>query len=167
MNIILMGVAGSGKTTVGEKLAARLGGNWRFSDADQFHSAASVEKMSRGLPLDDADRAPWLAALRAHLDGGAARGQQVILACSALKEAYRRQLAGTAGSTRFVYLKGDFATIRVRLRDRHGHYLKERMLRSQFDTLEEPAPDAAFVVAAALPPDEIVARVVKELQLAT
>ena len=165
MNIILMGVAGSGKTTVGEKLAARLGGDWRFADADQFHSAASIEKMSRGIPLEDADRAPWLAALRAHFDACAARGQQVILACSALKEAYRRQLAGTAGSTRLVYLKGDFDTIRARLRARHGHYLKATMLRSQFDTLEEPVPDAALVVDASLPPDEIVAQILREFVL--
>jgi gluconokinase len=165
MNIILMGVAGSGKTTVGEKLAARLGGNWRFSDADHFHSAPSIEKMSRGLPLGDADRAPWLAALGAHLDACAARGQQVVLACSALKEAYRRQFAGTAESTRFVYLKGDFAAIRARLRARPGHYLKETMLRSQFDTLEEPAPDAALVIDAALPPDEIVAQIVRAFAL--
>lgn len=165
MNIILLGVAGSGKTTVGEKLAARLGGGWRFSDADQFHSAASIEKMSRGVPLDDADRAPWLAALRAHLDACAARGQQVILTCSALKEAYRRQLAGSRDSTRLVYLKGDFDTILARLRGRQGHYLKETMLRSQFDTLEEPAPDAALVVDAALPADEIVAQILREFVL--
>jgi gluconokinase len=165
MNIILLGVAGSGKTTVGERLAARLGGNWRFFDADQFHPAANIDKMSCGIPLNDADRAPWLATLGAHLDACAARDQQVVLACSALKEAYRRRLAGSRDATCLVYLKGDFDTLLARLRARQGHYLKETMLRSQFETLEEPAPGAALVVDAALPPDEIVTRILLELGL--
>ena len=165
MNIIILGVAGSGKTTVGRELAARLGAEWRFVDADAFHPAANIEKMSRGLPLDDADRAPWLAALAAHLDACAARGEEVVLACSALKEAYRRQLARSRAATRFVFLKGDAATLDARLRGRRGHYMKATMLRSQLATLEEPAPDAALVVDATLPPGEVVARILRGLGL--
>ncbi|MGA2444422.1 MAG: gluconokinase [Opitutaceae bacterium] len=165
MNIILIGVAGSGKTTIGEKLAARLGGNWRFYDADHFHPPANIAKMSRGVPLDDADRAPWLDALRAHLGASAARGEHVILACSALKETYRHKLADTPGPTRFVYLKGGFETLRGRLRTRRGHYLKAAMLHSQFEALEEPAPEAAFVMDATLAPDDIIARILREIRL--
>jgi carbohydrate kinase (thermoresistant glucokinase family) len=163
MNIIILGVAGSGKTTVGKRLAARLGPDWRLVDADDFHPPANIAKMSRGEPLDDADRAPWLAALAAHLDACAARGEPVVLACSALKEAYRRQLAGSRGGTRFVFLKGDAGTLGARLRRRRRHYMKATMLRSQLATLEEPAPGAALVVDAALPPGEIVARILQDL----
>jgi gluconokinase len=141
MNIILIGVAGSGKTTIGEKLAARLGGNWRF---------------------DDADRAPWLDVLHSHLGASAARGEHVILACSALKASYRHKLADTPGPTRFVYLKGGFETMRGRLRARRGHYLKETLLRSQFEALEEPAPEAVLVIDASLAPDEIVKRILQD-----
>jgi gluconokinase len=162
MNIILIGVAGSGKTTIGEKLAARLGGNWRFDDADHFHPPANIAKMSRGVPLDDAARAPWLEALRAHLGASAVRGEHVILACSALKESYRRQLADTPGPTRFVYLKSSFAILRRRLRTRRGHYMKATLLRSQFEALEEPAPETALVIDATLAPDEIVRRILQD-----
>jgi gluconokinase len=163
MNLVLMGVAGSGKTTVGRKLAARLGRRWRFCDADDFHSPANIEKMRHGVPLTDVDRAPWLDALGAHLAACAARGESVVLACSALKEAYRRRLAPASGAAHFVYLKSDFAAILARLQNRRGHYLKAALLRSQFAALEEPAPGAALVIDAALPPDEIVARILAEL----
>jgi carbohydrate kinase (thermoresistant glucokinase family) len=165
MNIIVLGVAGSGKTTVGRTLAARLGEPWRFIDADQFHPAANIEKMSRGLPLDDVDRAPWLARLGERLDACGARGQHVVLACSALKEAYRRTLAASRGATRFVYLKGDPEVLLARLRARRNHFMKACLLRSQLKTLEAPAPGAALVVDAALPPDEIVTRVLREFGL--
>ena len=135
MNIVLMGVAGSGKTTVGKRLAARLGGRWRFCDADDFHAPANIEKMRRGRPLTDADRAPWLAALGAHLRACASQGESVVLACSALKEAYRRQLAAASEITRFVYLQTDFAAIHARLQRRRRHYMKADLLRSQFDAL--------------------------------
>jgi gluconokinase len=164
MNLVLMGVAGSGKTTVGRRLAARLGGRWRFDDADDFHPPTNIDKMSRGIPLTDADRAPWLDALGAHLAACAARGEPVVLACSALKEAYRRRLATASGATHFVYLKSDFAAILARLQNRRHHYLKAALLRSQFAALEEPAPGTALVVDAALPPDEIVARILAELE---
>lgn len=163
MNLVLMGVAGSGKTTIGRRLARRLGKPWRFYDADRFHPPANIEKMSRGVPLDDADRAPWLKALRAHLDARAARGENAILACSALKETYRRKLAGADGATRFIHLRGDYAAILARLRGRRRHYFKEDMLRGQFDAMEEPAPGAALVIDATLSPAEIVERILREL----
>jgi gluconokinase len=163
MNLVLMGVAGSGKTTVGRKLAARLGGGWRFDDADDFHPPANIGKMGRGIPLSAADRTPWLDALRAHLAACATRGESVVLACSALKKAYRRRLAAPGGSTRFIYLQGDFATFLPRLQRRPDHYMKATMLRSQFEALEEPAPGTALVIAAALPPDDIVARILQHL----
>jgi len=165
MTIVVMGVAGSGKTTVGRRLAAALGGAWRFADADDFHPPANVAKMSSGVPLDDADRRPWLDALRVHLDACAVRNESVVLACSALKESYRRRLAAARGPVRFVYLKGAPAELRARLTGRQGHYLKADLLDSQFAALEEPAPGAALVVEAALAPDEIVRRIVAALDM--
>jgi gluconokinase len=135
MIIALMGVSGSGKTTVGEALAQALG--WAFLDADQFHPPANVDKMRAGQPLTDTDRAPWLDRivdeLRAILD----RGESAVLACSALRAAYRGRIA-QAGDVRFVYLAGDFATIDARLAARHHRYMPSTLLASQFATLEEP-----------------------------
>jgi gluconokinase len=165
MHLVVMGVAGSGKTTVGKALATRLGPAWRFADGDDFHPPANLEKMRRGVPLDDADRAPWLDGIRAHLDACTARGTHAVVACSALKRAYRRRLAGPGGDTRFVYLKGAFADLAARLRRRPHHYFKEEMLQSQFDVLEEPAADEALAVGAVLPTEEIVDRIVTELGL--
>jgi gluconokinase len=163
MHLVLMGTAGAGKTTVGRKLAARLRGRWRFIDADDFHPPANVAKMAGGTPLTDADRAPWLEALRERLATGAARGESVILACSALKEAYRRRLAVPGVATRCIYLRGDEALLRARLRRRRKHFMKASLLRSQLAALEEPAPGAALVIDAGLPPAEIVARIVADL----
>jgi gluconokinase len=163
MHRILMGVAGSGKSTVGRALAAALGGSWRFDDADDFHPPANIHKMSRGVPLEDADRWPWLDALRDHLDACSARGGSVVLACSALKASYRRRLAEARGGTRVIYLQGDPATFRSRLRARTEHYMKADLLDSQFAALEEPEPGAALIIDATLPTDEIVRRIGAEM----
>lgn len=152
-----MGVTGSGKTTVVLLLAARLG--WEFVDGDSFHPAANVEKMSRGIPLDDADRAPWLAALRAKIDEWKAAGCNVVLACSALKRSYREQLE-IGAEVKLVYLKGSYELITRRLRARAGHFAGEKLLASQFADLEEPA--GAIVVSVDATPEEIVEEILSE-----
>lgn len=131
-----MGVAGSGKSTLGSALAEALG--WPFFDGDDFHSQANRDKMAAGQPLDDADRAPWLARLRQLIAEHLAQGESLVLACSALKQAYRQTLAAGDPAVRFVYLQGDFDTLLSRLQQRQGHYMKAEMLRSQFAALEEP-----------------------------
>ncbi|HEX8180045.1 MAG TPA: gluconokinase [Pyrinomonadaceae bacterium] len=154
--LVLMGVAGSGKTTTGRQLAADLG--WRFYDADDFHSAANIEKMRRGLPLNDDDRRPWLEALRALVQSCLARGQRAIIACSALRASYRKYLL-LDERVRLVYLKGDYALIQARLQQRQGHFLKPELLDSQFATLEEPTEGLTLDVAAA--PEEL-AKTIRE-----
>jgi gluconokinase len=151
-----MGVSGAGKTTVGKLLASQLG--WAFADADDYHSAANVEKMRNGIPLTDADRAPWLESMRAVIVGWISAGQSGVLACSALKKEYRDRLV-VGAEVRVVYLKGDRPLLRERLLGRHGHYMKESMLESQIATLEEPSD--ALVVDAGLAPEEI-AREIRE-----
>lgn len=142
--VILMGVAGSGKTTVGTLLAQRLG--WRFIEADDYHSSQEIQHMLAGQPLSDAERQPWLAQLRQVLADCLARNESAVLACSALRESYRRQLTVDAQAVRFVYLKGDPAVIRQRLRSRSGHFAKENLLASQYATLEEPADAVTIAV---------------------
>jgi len=134
--VLLMGVSGAGKTTVGTMLASQLG--WEFADADDYHPAANVEKMRNGVPLTDADREPWLERLRALIVAWIASGKSAVLACSALKEAYRDRLM-VGAEVRVVYLKADRELLRERLLLRRGHYMKEGMLESQIETLEEPA----------------------------
>lgn len=134
--VVLMGAAGAGKTTAGRRLSAQLG--WRFYDADDFHPRANVEKMRAGRPLDDADRAPWLERLRQLVRDSLERGDRAVLACSALRESYRRYLL-TDERVRLVYLKGDAGLLRERLRARRGHFMKPEMLDSQLAALEEPA----------------------------
>ena len=141
MIVVIMGVCGSGKTTVGRALATRL--QWRFLDADAFHPQANVDKMAHGLALTDEDRWPWFDRIVAELGRHRAAGAPLVLACSALKQAYRDRLA-QAGEVRFVYLKGDAATIEPRLAHRTGHFMPPSLLASQFATLEEPT--AAVVV---------------------
>jgi gluconokinase len=135
MIVIVMGVTGSGKTTVGTLLAAELG--WPFADADDFHPAANVEKMRQGIPLADADRAPWLQALRNAISGWIAGDKNFVLACSALKRSYREELQA-GPEVKFVYLKGSRELIAKRLRARHGHFATEEILDGQFRDLEEP-----------------------------
>ena len=136
MIVVLMGVSGSGKTKVGRTLAASLG--WSFYDADEFHPPANVAKMAAGTPLTDDDRWPWLDRIVDVLRQAGAEGRNAVLACSALRQVYRDRLA-RAGDVRFVYLKGDRATIAARLATRTHEYMPASLLPSQFATLEEPA----------------------------
>ena len=159
--VIVMGVSGCGKTTLGQMLAGRLG--WEFLEGDALHPASNIAKMSAGVPLDDADRAPWLAAVRAGIDAARARGASVVAACSALKESYRRVLAPDPGGARFVHPHGDFELMRGRLAGRTGHYMKEGLLRSQFDALEAPAE--ALTLDAAQPADVLLNRILEVLSL--
>ena len=136
MIIVLMGVTGSGKTTVGRLLAEDLG--WTYVDADDFHSELNIEKMKGGIPLNDADRKPWLEGLRESVRDCLFRSENAVFACSALKESYREVLL-LDERVKLVYLKGDYQVIRERLAQRRGHYMDPALLDSQFETLEEPA----------------------------
>jgi gluconokinase len=161
MIVIAMGTAGSGKTTIGQLLAAQLG--WAFADADDFQSPANVAKMSRGIPLDDADRAPWLDALRTAIVQWIGTHQNAVLACSALKANYRKHLR-VSPEVRFIYLKGTYETIAKRMLARKKHYAPEQLLASQFAALEEPGDDA-ITVDIEQPPETIVAQVRERLGL--
>jgi gluconokinase len=143
--VVLMGVTGVGKTTIGRILAQDQG--WPFLDADDFHPPANVAKMRAGIPLNDVDRDPWLAALRFEIDGRLSRGDSAVLACSALKQAYRDRL-NASESVRFVHLRGDATLIRERLLARTGHYMDPGLLASQFAALEEPKGVLAVDIAA-------------------
>jgi len=160
MIILVMGTTGSGKSTVGEMLAQRLG--WLFLDGDDFHSAANKEKMHRGIPLGDADRAPWLAAIHDELLRQNQQGHHAVLACSALKQEYRDEL-GVGLEMRVVYLKGSEAVLRAHIEGRHGHFAGESLLASQLATLEEPVD--ALVEDVSRTPEEIVAEVRARLNL--
>jgi gluconokinase len=143
--IILMGVSGSGKTTIGQHLAREL--SWPFFEGDQFHPPQNVAKMSAGTPLTDEDRRPWLDRLAQLIDDCLAHDQPAIIACSALKHRYRRQLRRADPRVRFVYLKGQYDTILQRMQQRPDHFMKPEMLRSQFDALEPPTGDEAITVS--------------------
>ena len=134
--VVVMGVSGSGKTTVGRALAERL--NAAFLDADNFHPAANVEKMRAGTPLTDQDRAPWLATLNRELRERSQRGERVVLACSALKLRYREAITAQLAHVDWIFLEGSFEVIAERMRARANHYMPEALLRSQFETLERP-----------------------------
>jgi gluconokinase len=160
MVVIVMGVSGAGKSTVGERLARRLG--WRFADADDYHGPHSVEKLRRGIPLDEADRAPWLGALRDQIAGWLARGEPAVLACSALRQRHREALR-VSPQVRFVHLHGSPELLRERLAQRRGHFAAPELLASQLALLEEPAD--ALHVGVESPPDEIAAQIARRLQL--
>jgi gluconokinase len=162
MVVVLMGVSGSGKTTVGKILAGQLG--WTFVEADEYHLVANVEKMHRGIPLNDDDRRPWLAALRQRVDQACVRGENVVLACSALKHKYQDYLEQhDPACVRYVYLSGSEELIRQRLAARKGHFMNPNLLHSQFETLEPPAD--ALRVDVAPPPAAIAAEIREKLGL--
>ncbi|UQA57257.1 gluconokinase [Polyangium aurulentum] len=155
MIILLMGVAGAGKTAIGRRLAAEIGIS--FHDADAFHSPANVDKMRRGLPLDDADRAPWILALSMAIDKWKSAGEDAVLACSALRAAHRDVLLGDRKDIHLVHLVVPPEVARARVARRRGHYMKQNMIDSQFEALEPP--EDALSVDATAPPDAIVARI--------
>ncbi|PZR93395.1 MAG: gluconate kinase [Stutzerimonas stutzeri] len=159
-----MGVASSGKTSLGERLAERLG--WPFRDADSFHPPANVAKMSSGIPLTDEDRRPWLAAIAAWIDDLRATGKNGIVTCSALKKAYREVIVGTRPDVALVYLKGSRELIGQRMAARQHHFMPPALLDSQFATLQEPGADEnPLVVQVEASKEAIVEQVVRELRL--
>jgi len=163
--LIVMGVSGSGKSTVGQALAQRL--TWRFEDGDRFHPASNVAKMHAGIPLTDDDRWPWLQAIADEIDRACAADAAVVIACSALKRAYRDVLVHGRADVRIVYLRGDQALIARRLALRTGHFMPPGLLASQFQTLQPPTDDESVI---AVPidgsVDAIVDDVVRQLQRA-
>ena len=163
--VVVMGVSGSGKTTVASLLAATFG--WPFQEGDKLHPPANVEKMSRGTPLTDADRLPWLHKIAETIDGWRARGESGVITCSALKRSYREIIVGDRPDVRLVYLKGSHDLIRQRMAARHGHFMPSTLLDSQFAILEEPSPDEnAIVVDIGGSPDKIAREVADRLGVA-
>jgi len=156
-----MGVVGAGKTTVGRLLASELG--WQFADADDFHPPLNIEKIRHGIALTDEDRLPWLERLRTEISHWIADGENVVLACSALKRSYREELA-LGLEVHFVYLHGNATLIAERLRSRHGHFADDKILASQFTDLEEPKD--AITVEISRSPAQIVAEIRQKLGLA-
>jgi len=155
---IVVGVSGSGKSTVGQALAERLG--WDFFDADDFHPPENIAKMAAGIPLNDSDRTPWLAALSDRLFSTLKAGRHPVLACSALKETYRAQLLEGKDGVEVIYLKGSYELLWARMSMRQGHYMKPEMLKSQFDTLEEP--NNALILDVSMPLDEMLALILEK-----
>ncbi|WP_407156085.1 gluconokinase [Bradyrhizobium sp. STM 3557] len=161
--LVIMGVAGSGKSTIGEALARRLG--WRYEDGDSFHPAANVAKMSSGQPLTDEDRWPWLKAIAAEIERCRRAGEHVIIACSALKKAYRDILVHGRDDIRMVYLCGSQGLVADRLNHRKGHFMPPGLLDSQFAALEPPSPEERpITVSIDAPVETIVDEVLQQLQ---
>jgi gluconokinase len=162
---IVFGVSGSGKTTLGKLLARQLG--WHFIEADDFHPAANIEKMHSGHPLTDEDRWPWLDRLREQIKRSLAARKNAVLACSALKRAYRERLR-VSGEVKFVFLRGDYAIIEAQLSQRRGHFMNPRLLRSQFADLEEPKADEdVLTIELGRTPQELVEEIKTKLHLAS
>ena len=155
-----MGVSGTGKSTIGQLLSDRTG--WKFYDADDFHSPANIEKLSRGIALSDSDRQPWLQKLQQLITHTLAKQETGILACSALKLQYRQVLRGDSSQVVFIYLRGDYDCIQRRVSERQGHFMSPSLLRSQFDALEEP--QQALIVDVALEPEQIVAEILRQIE---
>jgi gluconokinase len=152
--VIVFGVSGAGKTTIGKLLAQEPG--WHFYEADDFHSQANINKMRRGIPLTDEQRSPWLESLRHLIKRSLEVGENAVLACSALKRAYRERLS-VSHEVKFVFLRGDYALIEKQLRRRHGHFMNPELLRSQFADLEEPKTDEDVVtIELGRTPEELV-----------
>jgi len=158
MIVVVMGVSGCGKSTIGQQLADRLG--WPFFDGDAFHPPANIDKMSRGIPLNDDDRWGWLAAIADRMLILIAANQSGVFACSALKEKYRQQLR-VSDQVHFVYLRGDYDLIWSRMQQRPGHYMKPNMLASQFEALEEPRD--ALTLDIGQPPEQMVENIIQTL----
>jgi gluconokinase len=163
MIVIVFGVSGAGKTTIGKLLAQELG--WRFYEADDFHSQVNIDKLRRGIPLTDDDRWPWLEKLRQLIKRSLEPGENAVLACSALKRAYRERLR-VSDEVKFVFLRGDYALIEKQLRQRRGHFMNPELLRSQFADLEEPGPDEDVItVELGRTPEQIVEEIKTKLRL--
>ncbi|MGD0024376.1 MAG: gluconokinase [Xanthobacteraceae bacterium] len=161
--LVVMGVAGCGKSTIGTQLAIQL--HWEFEDGDWFHPARNIEKMHRGIPLTDEDRWPWLNAIAGFIDATRREGNHAVVACSALKRRYRAIIVGNRPDVRLIYLKGDMALIARRIAARHGHFMPQSLLQSQFDAIEEPGPDENPMVMSIEPrPREIVAQILAALK---
>ncbi|NYF98037.1 gluconokinase [Janibacter cremeus] len=167
-HVVVMGVSGSGKSTVAEGVAERLG--WTFAEADEFHPQSNIDKMARGIPLDDRDRAPWLRDLGGWMAEHAAAEDDTVITCSALKRSYRdvlrRDVAALAGGHRvvFVHVHGPFEVIAGRMEGRRGHFMPESLLQSQFDTLEDLEPDEhGFVLDVRHSPQELVTEAVERI----
>jgi gluconokinase len=164
--LIVMGVSGSGKSTIAEGLAKRLG--WRCEDGDMFHPQGNVDKMSAGQPLTDNDRWPWLQAIADEIDKQRAAGQCLVVACSALKHAYRDVLTRGRSDVRLVYLDGSKALIQTRMDARKGHFMPPALLDSQFRTLEIPGPEEhALTVSIDAPPEAIIDAIIAQLPAGT
>ncbi|MCJ2011184.1 gluconokinase [Methylobacterium sp. J-076] len=160
--LVVMGVSGSGKSTVAALVAERLG--WIFVDGDSFHTPEHVAKMHAGLALDDEDRAPWLARIAVWIRQRLEAGESGVIVCSALRRVYRDVLTGGSRRVRIVYLEGDRAVIAARLAGRHGHFMPAGLLDSQFAALEPPAPEEHPITVSILaPPDALAARIVAHL----
>jgi gluconokinase len=164
MMIIIFGVSGSGKTTIGKLLAREI--RWRFIEADDFHPAANIEKMRSGHPLTEKDRWPWLEQLRQQIERSLSAGENAVLACSALKRGYRDRLH-VSDEIKFVFLRGNYALVKKQLCSRHGHFMNAALLQSQFDDLEVPQSDENVLTIELGPtPEEIVQRIRAKLHLA-
>ena len=164
MIVTVFGVSGAGKTTIGKLLAEQLG--WRFYEADDFHPRANIEKMRRGRPLTDEDRWPWLELLREQIIHSLAGKENAVLACSALKQAYRDRLR-VSDDVKFVFLRGSYALIEKQLRQRRGHFMNPTLLKSQFADLEEPQPDEdVLTIELRRTPQELVEDIKARLRLA-
>ena len=162
--MVVMGVSGSGKSTIGALLARRL--HWEFEDADWLHPPSNVDKMHNGIPLTDEDRQPWLEAVAVWIDQTRCSGRHAVVACSALKRRYRNILIGGRADVRLVYLKGDETLIARRIATRHEHFMPLNLLHSQFEALEEPGSDEAAIIASIEPePREIATRILSALNM--